>query len=131
MHFPSYAIEPDASAASYFFAAAAVVGGRVTVDGIGTPSLQGDLDFVDLLGEMGASVERGSSSTTVEATPPLHGIEADMSQISDTAQTLAVVAAVADGPTRVTGIGFIRGKETDRVGAVVTELRREIGRAHV
>src|SRR3546814_15637366 len=73
---------------------------------------------------MGASVERGSSSTTVEATPPLHGIEADMSQISDTAQTLAVVAAVADGPTRVTGIAFIRGKETDRVGPVVTELRR-------
>src|SRR3546814_18462159 len=73
---------------------------------------------------MGASVERGSSSTTVEATPPLHGIEADMSQISDTAQTLAVVAAVADGPTRVTDIGFIRGKATDRVGSVVTELRR-------
>jgi 3-phosphoshikimate 1-carboxyvinyltransferase len=118
------AIEPDASAASYVFAAAALVGGRATVDGLGDGSLQGDLAFVDVLERMGATVERGSTSTTVRAGGPLHGVEVDMSQISDTAPTLAVVAAFAEGPTRVTGIGFIRGKETDRVGNVVAELRR-------
>src|SRR3546814_12524261 len=66
----TYAIEPDASAASYFFAAAAVVGGRVTVDGLGTPSLQGDLDFVDLLGEMGARVERATAPRRSRPPPP-------------------------------------------------------------
>lgn len=120
----TYAIEPDASAASYCFAAAAIAGGRVTVEGLGTPSLQGDLDFVDILAAMGAQVERGADRTTVQRTGDLQGVEVDMSQVSDTAQTLAVVAAFATGSTRVTGIGFIRGKETDRIRAVVTELRR-------
>lgn len=119
-----YVIEPDASAASYCFAAAAIAGGRVTVEGLGTPSLQGDLDFVDVLAAMGAEVERGAEHTTVRRSGSLQGVEVDMSQISDTAQTLAVVAAFAEGPTRVTGIGFIRGKETDRISAVVTELQR-------
>ncbi|HUS62556.1 MAG TPA: 3-phosphoshikimate 1-carboxyvinyltransferase, partial [Acidimicrobiales bacterium] len=120
----TYVIEPDASAASYAFAAAAIVGGSVRVEGLGTGSLQGDAAFVDLLARMGASVERTTTSTTVRHDGSLRGIEADMSQISDTAQTLAVVAAHAEGPTRITGIGFIRGKETDRIGAVVAELRR-------
>ncbi|MGQ0433871.1 MAG: 3-phosphoshikimate 1-carboxyvinyltransferase [Microthrixaceae bacterium] len=120
----TYAIEPDASAASYAFAAAAIVGGTVRVEGLGTGSLQGDAGFVDLLAEMGAIVERTASSTTVRRDGPLRGIDADMSQISDTAQTLAVVAVHAEGPTRISGIGFIRGKETDRIGAVVAELRR-------
>jgi len=117
-------IEPDASAASYVFAAAALVGGRATVEGLGDGSLQGDLAFVDVLEQMGASVERGPDRTTVIGTGELRGVEIDMSQISDTAPTLAVVAAFAEGPSRVTGIGFIRGKETDRVGNVVAELRR-------
>lgn len=120
----TYDVEPDASAASYCFAAAAIVGGSVTVEGLTTPSLQGDLGFVRLLEQMGAQVEHGPNGTTVRSAGALHGIEADLSQISDTAQTLAVVAAFADSPTRVSGIGFIRGKETDRVRAVVTELRR-------
>lgn len=120
----SYEIEPDASAASYAWAAAAIMGGTVRVEGLGTASLQGDLRFVELLEAMGCSVERTATSVTVRRTGPLHGIDADMSQISDTAQTLAVVAAFAEGPTRVTGIGFIRHKESDRVAAVVTELRR-------
>ena len=118
------AIEPDASAASYVFAAAALVGGRATVVGLGQGSLQGDLAFVDVLEQMGAQVDRGRSSTTVTGTGGLRGIEVDMSQLSDTAPTLAVVAAFAEGPTRMTGIGFIRGKETDRIGNVVAELRR-------
>jgi len=120
----AYDIEPDASAASYVFAAAAVLGGRATVSGLGTAARQGDLAFVDLLEQMGATVERTPSSTTVIGSGTLRGIDTDMAQLSDTAQTLAVVAAFADGPTRVTGIGFIRGKETDRIGAVVAELRR-------
>jgi 3-phosphoshikimate 1-carboxyvinyltransferase len=117
-------IEPDASTASYVFAAAALVGGRATVTGLGDASLQGDLAFVDVLERMGASVERDTHSTSVTGSGTLRGIDVDMSQLSDTAPTVAVVAAFADGPTRVTGIGFIRGKETDRVGNVVTELRR-------
>ena len=117
-------IEPDATAASYVFAMAALLGGEVTVRGLGRDARQGDLAFVDVLEQMGAQVERGAAATTVRGTGALHGVEVDLSQISDTAQTLAVVAAFADGPTRATGIGFIRSKETDRIGAVVAELRR-------
>lgn len=119
-----YLIEPDASAASYAFAVAVIAGGTVRVEGLGTRSLQGDVAFVDLLERMGARVERTDTTITVHGTDHMHGIEADLSQMSDTAQTLAVVAAFADGPTRLTGIGFIRRKETDRIGDVVTELRR-------
>ena len=119
-----YMIEPDASAASYFLGAAAIAGGRVTVRGLGTGSLQGDVGFADVLGRMGATVTRSADSLTVSTTGPLHGVDVNMSDISDTAQTLAAVAVYADSPTRVRGIGFIRGKETDRVAAVVTELRR-------
>ncbi len=119
-----YPVEPDASAASYFFAAAAITGGRVTVPGFGDDPLQGDVTFVDVLARMGATVTRASDGVTVRGTGRLHGIDVDMADISDTAQTLAAVAVHADSPTRVRGIGFIRHKETDRIGAVVTELRR-------
>ncbi|WP_433794212.1 3-phosphoshikimate 1-carboxyvinyltransferase [Actinoplanes sp. CA-252034] len=119
-----YAIEPDASAASYFLGAAAITGGQVTVSGLGAESLQGDVRFADVLERMGASVSRTTDSLTVRASGRLHGVDVDMADISDTAQTLAAVAVFADSPTRVRGIGFIRGKETDRIGAVVTELRR-------
>jgi 3-phosphoshikimate 1-carboxyvinyltransferase len=119
-----YQIEPDASAASYFFAAAAITGGRVTVEGLGTALLQGDLAFVDLLEQMGAEVTRGETSTTVTGTGELHGVEADLADLSDTAQTLAAVAVFADSPTTLTGIGFIRRKETDRLANTVRELVR-------
>lgn len=118
-----YDIEPDASAASYFFAAAAITGGRVTVEGLGT-SLQGDVRFADVLERMGARVEREPSSITVQGVEQLDGIEIDMADISDTAQTLAVVAAFARAPSRIKGIGFIRRKETDRIGNTVRELLR-------
>lgn len=117
-------VEPDASAASYFFAAAALCGGRVRVEGLGAGAVQGDLAFVDVLARMGAKVEVGRDWTEVTGTGALHGIDIDMRHLSDTAQTLAAVAVFADGPTRITGIGFIRRKETDRIAAVVTELRR-------
>lgn len=120
----TYLVEPDASAASYLFAAAAITNGQVTVAGLGTNSLQGDLHFVRILEQMGCTVQMTPNQTTVIGTPTLRGLEVDMSQISDTAQTLAAVAVFADRPTRVTGIGFIRKKETDRVRAVVTELQR-------
>jgi 3-phosphoshikimate 1-carboxyvinyltransferase len=123
-HGSDYAIEPDASAASYFFAAAAITGGRVRIDGLGSQSLQGDLAFVRVLERMGARVTIDQDATTVEGTGVLHGVEADLRDFSDTAPTLAVTAIFADSPTRITGIGFIRGKETDRIGAVVRELAR-------
>jgi 3-phosphoshikimate 1-carboxyvinyltransferase len=121
-----YAIEPDASAASYFFAAAAITGGRVRVRGLGKRSLQDDRRLVHILARMGCQVSEGDDFTELRgpAAGALHGVEVDMADLSDVAQTLAVVAPFASSPTRVTGIGFIRGKETDRVGAVVRELLR-------
>jgi 3-phosphoshikimate 1-carboxyvinyltransferase len=122
----NYLIEPDASNASYFFAAAAVTGGRVRVDGLGVDSTQGDLHFVDVLEQMGARVT--IASDYVEVIGPkdgkLAGVNVDMNAISDTAQTLAAIAPFAAGPTTITGIHHARLKETDRVGAVVTELRK-------
>lgn len=117
-------IEPDATAASYFFAAAAATGGRVTVEGLGASSIQGDVAFVRVLEDMGCTVEQQSTKTTVVGPPQLSGVEIDMRDMSDTAQTLAAIAPLASSPTRITGIGFIRRKETDRITAVVTELRR-------
>lgn len=120
----SFAIEPDATAASYFFAAAAAHGGRVRVPGLGRGSLQGDLRFVAVLAEMGAEVDVGDAYVEVRGVRPLRGVTVDLRDISDTAQTLAAAAVFATSPTRVGGIGFIRRKETDRVGAMVAELRR-------
>lgn len=120
----TFRIEPDASAASYFFAAAALCGGRVTVEGLGTNSLQGDVAFVDVLEQMGANVERSPERITVRGTGQLHGVEVDLAGLSDTAQTLAAVAVFADSPTVVRGVGFIRAKETDRIAAIVAELSR-------
>jgi 3-phosphoshikimate 1-carboxyvinyltransferase len=119
-----YTIEPDASAASYFFAAAAITGGHVRVEGLGRASKQGDVAFVEVLERMGASVEWGSDFIAVRGTGTLRGIDVDMADISDTAQTLASVAVFAESPTRITGIGFIRRKETDRIGNTVGELRK-------
>lgn len=119
-----FVVEPDATAASYFFAAAAVTGGRVSVDGLGPASLQGDIAFVRVLEEMGCEVDQSGARTTVRGPSQLRGVEVDMSDISDTAQTLAAIAPFASSPTRVRGIGFIRRKETDRIAAVVAELRR-------
>lgn len=119
-----YVVEPDASSASYPFAAAAIAGGRVRVRGLRTPSLQSDTLFVDALARMGCEVIRDSDGIEVRRTGALHGITVDMKDFSDTAPTMAAVASVAGSPTRVTGIGFIRGKESDRIGDVVNELRR-------
>jgi 3-phosphoshikimate 1-carboxyvinyltransferase len=118
-----YAIEPDASAASYFFAAAAIAGGSVTVEGLSRGSLQGDVAFCDCLREMGCEVEAGADSITVKGRP-MHGIDVDMNAISDTVQTLAAVALFAIGPTTICNVGHIRHKETDRIAASAAELRK-------
>ncbi len=118
-----YDIEPDASAASYFFAAAAVTGGTVTVPGLTQGALQGDVAFVEVLRKMGCDVEYGTDSVTVRG-GPLRGVEVDMNTISDTAQTLAAIAPFAKGPTRIRNVAHMRHKETDRIAALATELRR-------
>lgn len=119
-----YVVEPDASAASYAWAAALVTGGRITVPGLHRGSLQGDVAFADVLASMGASVTWHDDAVTVAAGEGLHGIDVDMAHISDTVPTLAVLAALADGPTTIRGVGFIRGKESDRIAAPVAELQR-------
>ncbi|MEZ5258067.1 MAG: 3-phosphoshikimate 1-carboxyvinyltransferase, partial [Ilumatobacteraceae bacterium] len=119
-----YVIEPDASSASYPFAVAAVCGGQVTVVGLGDEPLQGDAAFVDVLEAMGCEVERTAEATTVRRRTPLRGVEVDMRDISDTVPTLAAIAPFADSPTTITGIGFIRHKESDRIGDVLRELAR-------
>jgi 3-phosphoshikimate 1-carboxyvinyltransferase len=118
-----YAIEPDASAASYFFAAAAITQGEVTVEGLSRGSLQGDVAFCDCLAEMGCEVHSAADSITVVG-KPLRGIDVDMNAISDTVQTLAAAALFADGPTTIRGVAHIRHKETDRIHAMATELRK-------
>ena len=117
-------IEPDASAASYFFAAAAVTTGKVRINGLGSNTIQGDLEFIQILEKMGCQVEITENWVEVVGTGSLNGVKVDMSNISDTAQTLAIVATFANTPTEITGIGFIRAKETNRVNAVATELNR-------
>lgn len=119
----SYAVEADASSASYPLAAAAIAGGSVRVRGLFADSTQSDIRFVDALRDMGCIVEQGNDGVRVTRSQPLHGITVDMRDFSDTAPTLAVVAAFASTETRITGIGFIRGKESDRIGDVVRELR--------
>ena len=119
-----YRIEGDASNASYFWAAAAVTGGRMTVSNVPVPSLQGDAMLVPLLGRMGCDVQREGGGITVAAERPLEGITIDMGDMPDVVPTLAVVAAFAEGKTEITNIAHLRIKECDRLSAVVTELRK-------
>jgi len=120
-----YAVEPDASNASYFLAAAAIhPGAKVTVERLGKRSLQGDVGFADVLHRMGADLLFGGDFITVIGPKRLRGIEADLSSMPDTAQTLAVAALFAEGPTTITGLHTLRVKETDRVAALATELAK-------
>jgi 3-phosphoshikimate 1-carboxyvinyltransferase len=118
------AVEPDASTASYFYAAAAVTGGRVRVSGLSRASIQGDIGFVDLLAAMGVSVTEDDNGIVVSGSGRLAGITVDASNMPDIVPTLAVVAAFASSRTVVTGVGFTRGHESDRVGGLVAELVR-------
>lgn len=121
-----YQIEPDASNASYFFAAAAITGGRIQVDGLGYGSKQGDLGFVSVLEAMGCRIELTNDTTVVEGPSDgvLHSGRFDFKAISDMSQTVAAIAPFADGPVTFYGVAHNRVKETDRIAAVATELRK-------
>jgi 3-phosphoshikimate 1-carboxyvinyltransferase len=120
----SYDIESDASAASYFFAAPAICHGTVRVENISPQSKQGDIAFLNILEQMGGTVREGENHIEVTGPPALHGVDVDMRDISDTAQTLAAIAPFASSPTRIRGIASARLKETDRIHATCTELAR-------
>ena len=123
-----FAVEADASSASYPLALAAATGASVVVPGLDVGSSQGDIAILDLLAEMGCRVETdhgpGGETTITGPDGPLHGIDVDMAYVSDLVPTIAVLACLADGPTRIRGVGFIRAKESDRIGDLATELRR-------
>ena len=117
-----YMVEGDASSASYFFAAAAITGGRVTVKNVPSPSLQGDAVLVDILGRMGCTVERSGQGITVTGPQKLTGVEVDMGDCPDVVPTLAVVASQACGRTVINNIAHLRIKECDRLAVMVKEL---------
>jgi len=120
-----YAIEPDASNASYFLAAAAIrEGAKTTIEGLGKQSLQGDVGFADVLHRMGADLVFGKDFIEVGGRDRLEGIDVDLSAMPDMAQTLAVVALFAEGPTTIRGLHTLRVKETDRIAALATELAK-------
>lgn len=118
-----YKVPGDASSASYFFAAAAVTGGKVTVHGIQPDTPQGDIQFVFLLQLMGCEVEKGEESLTITG-GKLKGVQVDMNLMPDTVQTAAVTALFAEGETRITNVGNLRIKETDRISALSKELKK-------
>ncbi len=119
-------VEGDASSASYFLAAGAIGGGPVRVEGVGSASIQGDVEFAYALANMGAAIERGSN--WIEARAPASGrlraFDLDLNHIPDAAMTLAVAALFADGPCTLRNIASWRVKETDRIAAMATELRK-------
>ncbi len=122
----NYQIEPDASGASYFFAAAAVTGGKMRVKNLGKDALQGDVAFVDVLAQMGCEVKKGKHFIEVRGPEngALRGGTFDMNAISDTVMTVAAIAPFASSPVEITNVAHIRGKETDRLRALSTELGR-------
>ena len=119
-----YPIEADASGASYFLAAAAIAGGRVRVRNLTSTSHQGDARFAYVLEQMGCAVEEGPDWIEVRGGGSLHGIDIDLNAMPDMAQTLAVTALFAEGETRIRNVANLRIKETDRIAATVTELRK-------
>lgn len=120
-----YTIEPDASNASYFMVAAAIIpGSRCTIEGLGRHSLQGDVGFSRVLEKMGAGVEVNDESMTIHGADALHGLDVNLNAMPDMAQSLAVAALFAQGPTVIRDIGNLRVKETDRLAALRNELSK-------
>jgi 3-phosphoshikimate 1-carboxyvinyltransferase len=122
----TFHVEPDATSAGYPLAVAALAGGAIAVYGLTRSSLQGDARFVDVLALMGCGVEWSGAGVTVsrDVARSLTGVDVDMADMSDLVPTLAVVAATATSPTRIRGVGFIRGKESDRLGDLAAELAK-------
>ena len=123
-HARDYHIEPDASNASYFFAAAALTGGRVRVNALDRQSIQGDIRFLDVLEQISCTVRADAGWLEVQGPPQLRGIDIDMSMLPDMAITLAALAPFADSPTHIHNVALIRHHETDRIAATVAELRK-------
>lgn len=123
---PTETIEADASAASYFFAAATIAGGSVTVCGYNPPNItqQGDMEFLSVMERMGCKVERGQAWNVAHGSSRIRGIDIDMNAMSDCVPTLAAVACFAEGPTTIRNVAHIRHKESDRIAALATELRK-------
>lgn len=123
-HARNYTIEPDASNASYFFAAAAVTGGRVRVNHLTKQSCQGDILWLNVLEQMGCQINDSDNYTEVTGPKQLQGINIDMNDMSDLVQTLGAIAPFTSSPVIIRNVEHIRYKETERIQAVVTELRR-------
>ncbi|MGH7840316.1 MAG: 3-phosphoshikimate 1-carboxyvinyltransferase [Candidatus Binataceae bacterium] len=119
-----FSVEPDATAASYFAAAAAVAGGSVSLRGLDRDSLQGDSGFFAILERMGARVTRRGDAIEVTGAGELRGVDVAMNAMPDVVPTLAAIAPLASSPSRIRGVGFIRHHESDRLRAIATELRR-------
>lgn len=120
-----YTVEPDLSTSSYFFAAAAVTAGEVTIQAIDRENVkQGDIAFLKVLEQMGCKVLANSEGLTVKGVPELNGVEVDMRDFSDTFMTLAALAPFAATPTMITHIGHARNKESDRITVMCTELEK-------
>lgn len=122
-------VEPDASSASYPLAAAAILGGSVRIDGMSKESLQGDIRILEILGAMGCTVIEEGGSCTVTSSGELHGIDIDMSSVSDLVPTIAATALFCSTPTRIRNVGFIRAKESDRIGDLIRGIQMIGGRA--
>lgn len=120
----TYPVEPDASSAAYFLAAAAITGGRVEIPNLSARSLQGDVRFLDVLEQMGCAVERHEDGIAARGPGRLRGVDVDLNAISDQTMTLAAIAPFARGPTRIRGVAHIRHQESDRLAATASELRR-------
>jgi 3-phosphoshikimate 1-carboxyvinyltransferase len=119
-----FTVEPDATSASYFAAAAALVGGKVTIHGLGRDSVQGDLGFLQILEKMGVRIEWHRDSVEIAGSGRLAGVDAAMNTMPDVVATLAAIAPFASSPTRIRKVGFIRHHESDRLHALATELAR-------
>jgi 3-phosphoshikimate 1-carboxyvinyltransferase len=117
-------VEGDASSASYFLAAGAIAGGPVRVEGVGKDSIQGDVRFAEALEQMGATITRGDNWIEAKSNGVLKAIDADFNHIPDAAMTIAVAALYADGTSTLRNIASWRVKETDRLSAMATELRK-------
>jgi 3-phosphoshikimate 1-carboxyvinyltransferase len=117
-------VEGDASSASYFLAAGAIAGGPIRVEGVGRDSIQGDVRFVEALEQMGATITMGENWIEASSNGPLKAIDTDFNHIPDAAMTIAVAALYADGPSTLRNIASWRVKETDRLAAMATELRK-------
>ena len=120
----NYTVEPDCSQAGYFWAAAAVTGASITVSGISRHSRQGDVRFVDVLEKMGCRIQHKADGITVTGGDRLTAVNVDMGDMPDLVPTLAIVAAFANGTTVIENVAHLAAKESDRLSAVVNELRK-------